>query len=484
LPCASSGEISVQSLTVRYPDRERPALDSVSERIRPGETVVVTGASGSGKTTLFRVLGGFVPSMIRAKVEGEVLIDGISILTKDSPRPAAGVGLVQQDPDAQICTLSVWEEVAFGPENLCLPPEEVTARVAESLASLGIAHLAGRETTRLSGGEKQRVAIASILALRPRVILLDEPTANLDPGGAKQVFDLLRSLGERDGRTLVLAEHRLAPLLPLHPRLLLLEEGKVLLRRPSVAYSDLDSLGLRARWEIPRPVVVRSGPPALVLEGVSFAYGEAPLLDRLTLRLWPGEVLGVIGPNGSGKTTLLRLAAGLERPQAGRVLRPKSPVLGFVFQHPHQQIFERTVRREFSVEDEIAGARLADLLRRARLDGLEEAPPLSLSLGEQRRLTVATALSRGPNLLLLDEPFIGQDRENVVWILSQILAARERGAVTLLVSHDIPLVASLCDRLLYLGEEAVEGETAEVFDHLESTRREAFTPGYWEGGLR
>jgi energy-coupling factor transport system ATP-binding protein len=454
----------------------------VSERIRAGETVVVTGPSGSGKTTLFRVLGGFVPSMIRAKVEGDVLIDGTSVLAGDSLRPAADVGLVQQDPDAQICTLNVWEEVAFGPENLCLAPEEVNARVEESLASLGVAHLAGRETTRLSGGEKQRVAIASILAMRPRVILLDEPTANLDPRGAREVFDLLRSIGEKDGRTLVLAEHRLAPLLPLKPRLVLLEGGRVVLRRPSISHSDLDSLGLRGRWEIPRPQPARGGPPALILEGVSFAYGETPLFDRLTLRLWPGEVLGVIGPNGSGKTTLLRLVAGLERPQAGRILRPKTRTLGFVFQYPHQQIFERTVRREVSIEEEITGERLIALLHLARLDGLEEAPPLSLSLGEQRRLTVATALARGPELLLLDEPFIGQDRENAAWILSQVLAARTRGAVALVVSHDIPLVAALCGRLLYLGDEAFEGETADVLHHLEKTGREAFTPGYWDGG--
>ncbi len=481
MSCASLVEISVRSLTVRYPDRERPALDTVCEQVRAGETVVVTGPSGGGKTTLFRVLGGFVPSMIRAKVDGDVLIHGRSIFCEGSPHLEVDVGLVQQDPDAQICTLNVWEEVAFGPENLCLAPEEVVARVEESLAFLGISHLSERETIHLSGGEKQRVAIASILALRPRVILLDEPTANLDPLAAKRVFDLLRSLKEEEGRTLVVAEHRLAPLLPLLPRLVMLEGGRVIGREASIRRPDLDRLGLRAGWEIPRAAVVRQGPPALVLDKVSFGYNrERLLLDGLSLQMWPGEILGVIGPNGSGKTTLLRLAAGLERPSCGRVAR-RGTTVGYLFQQPHQQIFERSVRLELALDGQMDCAREADVLRQARLEGLEEAPPLSLSQGEQRRLTVVTTLSRSCDLLLLDEPFIGQDRRNVEWLVSQLLALRERGAVTLLVSHDIPLVAALCDRLLYLGEEALEGETSTVLTRLEGAGKDAFTPGFWEG---
>ena len=162
-------------------------------------------------------------------------------------------------------------------------------------------------------------------------------------------------------------------------------------------------------------------------------------------------------------------------------MRSKDSVLGYVFQHPHQQIFERTVRGEFEIEGGIAQERLRHTLSEAKLAGLEEVPPLSLSLGEQRRLTLATALSRDPDLILLDEPFIGQDRWNVMWIVSQILTARQRGAVTLLVSHDIPLVAALCDRLLYLGEEAIEGEPNAVFSRLEAMGKEAFLPTYWEG---
>ncbi|MEE8195520.1 MAG: ABC transporter ATP-binding protein, partial [Candidatus Bipolaricaulota bacterium] len=180
--------ITVESLSVRYADREELALRDVSEQIDPGEVVVVSGASGCGKSTLCKALCKFIPEMIPAHVEGEILIDGLSIRNIRSQDIATQLGLVQQDPDSQICTLNVWQEVAFGPENLCLSREEVRARVEESLLAAGISHLVNRETTTLSGGEKQRLAIASILAMRPSVVLLDEPTANLDPQGAKAIF--------------------------------------------------------------------------------------------------------------------------------------------------------------------------------------------------------------------------------------------------------------------------------------------------------
>ncbi len=474
--------IEIEELCVHYPDRLNPAIDRVTETIESGEVIVLTGPSGCGKSTLCRVLAGFIPGMIPAKVAGEVNVDGESVWAADPARIATRLGLIQQDPDAQICTLNVWEEVAFGPENLCLSPDEVTARVEQSLDFVGIAHLVERETTTLSGGEKQRLAIASILAMRPEVILLDEPTANLDPEGAKNVFDLLGNLRESEGRTLIVVEHRLEPLLTLNPRLLILDEGAIVTRRATRRHMDLDELGLRAHWDLHPPSIDKGREKAaLTVEDLSFGYSDASLFEHFSLGLRSGEILGVIGPNGGGKTTLLRLIAGLEHPSKGRVVRSKDSTLGYVFQHPHQQIFERTVRGEFEIEGGITQERLRHTLSEAKLAGLEEVPPLSLSLGEQRRLTLATALSRDPDLILLDEPFIGQDRWNVMWIVSQILTARQRGAATLLVSHDIPLVAALCDRLLYLGEEAIEGKPDAVFSRLEAMGKEAFLPTYWEG---
>lgn len=399
----------------------------------------------------------------------------------DAARLAARVGLVQQDPDAQICTMGVRQEVAFGPENLCLPAAEVNRRVDAALAATGIAHLADRDTTTLSGGEKQRLAIAAILAMAPRVLLLDEPTANLDPAGAKAIFDTLAQLQSRKQLTLLIAEHRLAPLLPLEPRLLVLAEGRIVTRHAARRHEDLVALGLRAAW--PRCLDRPSNPSGegVEIHGISFGYGAVPLFENLSLSIQPGEILGVIGPNGGGKTTLLRLLAGLEAPDTGRIDRPRGLQVGMVFQHPHQQIFERSVRRELEIEGPIDDRERTALLAAARLHGLEDAAPLSLSLGEQRRLTVVTTLRTQPGLLLLDEPFIGQDRRNAAWMIGRLLEARAAGAMTVLVSHDIPLLASLCNRLLYLGEETITGSPEFVFARLAEADRDAFTPGYWDG---
>jgi energy-coupling factor transport system ATP-binding protein len=479
--------IEIEKLCIHYPDRAHPAIDCLTETIEGGEVIVLTGPSGCGKSTLCRALAGFIPEMIPAQVSGEVTVDGESVWTADPARVATRLGLIQQDPDAQICTLNVWQEVAFGPENLCLPPNEVAARVEQCLAFVGITHLAERTTTTLSGGEKQRLAIASILAMAPETILLDEPTANLDPEGAEAVFDLLRELRDKEGRTLIVVEHRLAPLLPLSPRVLVMNNGGIVTRRATRQHEDLVDLGLRANWlqagwDLDLPAPGKRGEAApLRVENLAFGYDGTPLLDRLSITVEPGEILGIIGPNGGGKTTLLRLIAGLEEPVAGRIIRPRESVLGYLFQHPHQQIFERTVRGEFAIEGAISNESLQRSLDAANLSGLGSAAPLSLSLGEQRRLTLATTLVRDPDLLLLDEPFIGQDRANVAWIIAKILAARAKGAVTLLVSHDIPLVNSLCDRLLYLGSESIIGDPRTVSAQLQAIGKDAFTPGYWEG---
>jgi len=482
--------IAIEELCIQYPDRSYPAIDCLTETIEGGEVIVLTGPSGCGKSTLCRALAGFIPEMIPAKVSGEITVDGESVWTADPARIATRLGLIQQDPDAQICTLNVWQEVAFGPENLCLPPDEVAARVEQCLAFVGITHLAERTTTTLSGGEKQRLAIASILAMAPETILLDEPTANLDPEGAQAVFNLLRELRDREGRTLIVVEHRLAPLLPLSPRVLVMNKGGIVTRRATRQHEDLVALGLRANWlradwDLDLPAPGKRGEIApLRVKDLTFGYDGTPLLDRLSITVEPGEILGIIGPNGGGKTTLLRLIAGLEKPIAGRIVRNRESVLGYLFQHPHQQIFERTVRGEFAIEGAISDESLRRSLDAANLSGLGSVAPLSLSLGEQRRLTLATTLVRDPDLLLLDEPFIGQDRANVAWIIAKILAARAKGAVTLLVSHDIPLVNSLCDRLLYLGAESIIGDPRTVSARLQTMGKDAFTSGYWEGETR
>ncbi len=466
--------IAIENLSIHFPGRDRPALRNVTARIEAGEALAITGPSGCGKTTLLRTVAGFIPDMIRADMVGRVRIE--HPLSKPTPM----IGLVQQDPDAQVCTLRVRSEVAFGPENLCLPRDEVQSRVEAALEAMGIAHLAERDTTTLSGGEKQRLAVASILAMEPSVILLDEPTAHMDPAGVMELLELIRRLRKDRGCTLVIVEHRLRPLASLDPRLWVMDEGRLVPRDEGRAHRD--ALDMTSDDERAAAIPRASSPhDSLRVEDISFGYPERPLFDGLSFTLDPGTVLGVIGPNGGGKTTLLRLLAGLECPDAGVIVRPEDMRIGMVFQHPHQQIFERTVRRDLEIEGSLDDTAVHGLLDTAHLSGLAEAPPHSLSLGEQRRLTVLTAFRGDPPLLLLDEPFIGQDRENVRWLAERIRHAQSAGSAVCLVTHDIPMAAALCDRLLYLGNPRIEGSPSDVFDELRASELTAFTPEFWEG---
>ncbi len=475
---AKAPRIDVEDLCVQFPERKHLALDHFTATIAPGHTLAITGPSGCGKTTLLRTLAGFIPDMIHADVRGQIRIDGQLLSAIDLAQLSPAIGLVQQDPDAQVCTLRVRSEVAFGPENLCLAQDEVASRVIDSLEALGIAHLSGRDTTSLSGGEKQRLAVAAILAMHPSVILLDEPTAHLDPAGARDLFELLSTLQQQNACTLVIVEHRLLPLRSLHPDVWVIDHGKLVKRDAARIHEDIGSLA-RARTPQGRRVMAHGrSHPALRVDHVTFGF-EQPLFQDLSFGLEPGVILGIIGPNGGGKTTLLRLLASLERPDEGRIILPTALHVGMVFQHPHQQIFERTVQRDLEIEGSLDEATLHRALASANLAGLATAAPHSLSLGEQRRLTVLAALRSEPDLLLLDEPFIGQDRENVSWIIGQIEQARARGAMTCLVTHDIPMASVLCDQLLFLGDRTLLGSPNDVFSQLSEEGVTAFTPEFW-----
>jgi len=313
------------------------------------------------------------------------------------------------------------------------------------------------------------------------VLVLDEPTAHLDPAGAKQLFNLLFRLQQNLGITLLIVEHRVRPLAALSPRLLVLDEGSVVPRRPDRRHVDRAQLEAGEGKDSP----ASTGEPVIRVRELAFAY-DAPLLRDRSVYLLQGEVLGVIGPNGGGKTTLLRLLAGLEKPTSGGIERLIDADVGFAFQHPHHQIFERTVRRELAIGQTSEEGTLDRWLAEGRLDRLAEAPPLSLSLGEQRRLTLITALQREPRMLLLDEPFIGQDRRNVEWIVAQIREQTVQGGSVVLVSHDIGLVSALSDRVLFLDasiESPLHGELADVFTRLRSNGRDAFLPGFWEAAI-
>ncbi len=463
--------LELRGLSVRFPTRSAPAVKDFNCALEKGEVVVLAGPSGSGKSTVLHAAIGYIPEGIPAEVSGEVLLGGVPAPPGLAQR-AQRLGLVQQDPEAGLCTLRVRDEVAFGPENLALPQREISGRVDRALAATGMERLAGRETWKLSGGEKQRAALAAALSLDPEVLLLDEPTAHLDPQAAQQLFSLLGRQAH-EGRALLVAEHRLGPLRIMNPRF--------------VCLGGSGSTGDDRQQRAANTQLRRPGPQVLDVRALQFSYPEGnELLGGVSFALGEGEVLGVAGPNGTGKSTLLRILAGLVRPQGGSVridgcdpasLAPKARrrQLALVFQMPHHQLFSPTVADELALGAE-GGSKW---LSRAGLSALAAEHPLRLSIGERRRLTVALALAQGPRVLLMDEPFIGQDRENAEWVARQVLRASQQGVAVVMVSHRIPMLARLAHRVLFMGQQMMLGAGREVFGQLRSCGLEEFTPEYW-----
>lgn len=424
----------VERLSYAYPEGGAPALSNVSLELRPGEAVALLGPSGSGKSTLLRALAALVPHFHGGRFVGRVEIAGLDT-RRARPSDLAGiVATVFQDPEDQVVMTRVANEAAFGLENVGTPPAEIRPRAEEALAAVGALHLAGRRTTDLSGGELQRVCLAGALALRPRLLLLDEPTSQLDPAGADE---FLRHVGAL-GASVVLSEQRVGRALDLCARVLFLEEGRLILDAPRG--EALDWLAANRPAYLPGPELDLPEPAArgevmLRLEAVEFAY-EAGLavLDGVDLEARRGEVVILEGPNGSGKTTAAKLAAGLFQPQRGKVTRRGRAA--YLSQDPGRYLIcERVI-------DEAGLAVGGDQERaRAALDlvGLgwaAERHPRDLSSGERERLGLAAVTVAEPDLLVLDEPTRGIDPERKAELARWLHAYAARGRAVLVATHD------------------------------------------------
>jgi energy-coupling factor transport system ATP-binding protein len=530
-------DVILQMDNVRFRPHGAPTfvLDGVNLEVRRGEWVLIMGPSGAGKTTLVLCLNGIVPHSITGDFEGEVRVAGRS--TRETPvaEMATDVGMVFQDPDAQIVHEIVRDEVYFGLENLRRDPVEIVPRAHEALRTVGIFPLLNAEIMSLSGGQKQRVSLASVLALSPQILVLDEPTANLDPQGMRDVFTVLERVNREHGVTVVMVEHHVDELAEKVDRVVVLERGRVVLEEtPGRAFTlTAPSAKQRGLW-LPQtadlahslrrrtesgllPVSVSScadhvgemlqisdgeergaGPatpgtppaeesaPLLEVTDLSFAYpGGEEVLKNVSLRLRRGGITALVGPNGSGKTTLAKCLTRINQPPAGAIsldgvdiTRMSQPDLtrrvGYVFQNPdHQFVADRTfdevayslrVRRTPDDEVDRRVRRMLDLLE---LGGRENDSPFGLSVGERRRLSVATMLILEQELVILDEPTIGQDlaRSDALFQILDRLC-REQGTTMIFITHDMRLVADWCPRTIVMSEGRVlyDGPTAGVFE--------------------
>ncbi len=448
---AAAPAIHVRGLDVRYPGGL--GLKGIDLSIAQGSFVLIGGRSGSGKSTLAHALLGLLhqeETSIPVEVTGEISVAGLSPGRDAVAQVATRAGLVFQNPAAQLFNATVEEEVAFGPRNLGLPSEEIASRIAHALEAAGCDHLRARSVRHLSAGEQQRVAVAAALAMGPSILILDEPTANLDEDGTRSVARVLAGLHRRRGVTVVVIEHRLEPFMPLADRLIWLRNGRIV--ADGAPELVLDRVGVRQeeRSSPSHP----TGDPLVTLDGVAAGYDGRAVLRDCSLTLRDGDFAALVGPNGAGKSTLARVLAGLLRPRRGRVIwhagKGNRPRVGLLQQNPlHQlvcQVVEEEVRfgpRNLGLDrDRDAEALLArtDLLR------LRNRPTQALSVGEQQRTALAATLSLRPGLLILDEPTIGQDWHHLSQVMDLVSELNRQGQTVLLITHDRRLVDRYADR--------------------------------------
>ncbi|WP_045743366.1 ABC transporter ATP-binding protein [Actinoplanes rectilineatus] len=461
-------EVRIRDFGWRHAGRRAWAVRGLDLHIRHGERVLLLGPSGAGKSTLLAALAGLLPED-SGEAEGTIEIDGLE------PRKARDrTGIVFQDPQTQLVMARSGDDVAFGLENRGVPAAEIWPRVSDALDRVGFPYPINRPTAALSGGEAQRLALAGVLALRPGLLLLDEPTANLDPPGATLIRDAVARATGAD-TTLIVVEHRVAEALELVDRVVVLEPGGGVRAdgSPDVVFTAYgDRLAAEGVWvpgfSIP-PVKATSTPTTDVVRVTSAAVTGR--LDPVSLTVRDGEVLAVTGPNGVGKSTLALVLGGLTAPDTGQVRvtgdhRPPhrwraatlAGRIGSVFQNPEHQFVTGRVADELALGPRRLGRSPAeirrivdDLLDRLRLTRLADANPFTLSGGEARRLSVATALATAPRLLVLDEPTFGQDRRTWRELIGLFAGLRDEGHAIVAVTHDEDFVRTLADRTFPLG---------------------------------
>ncbi|MFC9919218.1 ABC transporter ATP-binding protein [Agromyces binzhouensis] len=459
----------------RHAGRRRPAVQDLDLRIHAGERVLLLGPSGSGKSTLLHALAGVLGGDDEGEHHGRLLLDG------RSPADARGrAGLVLQDPDSQVILARVGDDVAFGCENLGIPREEIWRRVRDAIDAVGFDLPLSHPTSRLSGGQKQRLALAGALAMRPGLLLLDEPTANLDPRGVAEVREAVARVLDRTGATLVVVEHRVDVWLDLVDRVVVLgADGRLLADGPPSVVLDerREALAAAGVWVPGVPLDVPGAThaaapgaaPALSTEGLAIGRPRGAVLHEGLDVVVPAASSSVLtGPNGAGKSTLALTLGGLLAPRAGRVVAAPTlargigdaPVrwrsrelltrIGTVFQEPEHQFVATTVRDEVAVAPRALGlapaevdARVDEVLHRLRLDHLAGANPFTLSGGEARRLTVGAVLATRPSAVILDEPTFGQDRLGWIELVRLLHELVREGTALLSVTHDAAFIASL-----------------------------------------
>lgn len=503
--------VDVQNLVFNYVGAGKPVLTVDSFHVEEGEVALVIGKSGGGKSTLVNCFNGVIPHIFHGNNPGGVVVYGHVVRDTPLPKLSTIVGTLLQDPETQVLNYMVEEEVAFGPENLKLPPEEIRQRVDEAIATTDIENLRNRETYLLSGGELQRVALAAVLAMKPRMLIMDEPTSNIDPEGTARVFKTLTGL--KGKTTLIIVEHKLERALHFVDRVVLVDEGKIVFdidksklvdqiealhaagidvpehylyaKKFGIDPADIDGIRARlAREGLQLPVPKRDPGGEVVLEARARVEVPGRVLLDAEMKLRDRQVLAVMGRNGAGKSTFLKaimnfldkqlmgsstlVADGVDLSKAN--IQTRGKYIAYVPQSFDLMLINKTVQDEVSYSLRKRGAkdytqRTEEFLKLFELEQFRRRDPLMLSVGQRRRVAMASALSAGVKIVMLDEPTSGQDFYHKEIIAKELAMLKNLGFSFIVVTHDAKFVYRYADYMMVLdaGKKVLEGTPEEVF---------------------
>ena len=543
--------IAIQDLSYRYRGTKENAIEAINLELERGEFLVLMGPTEAGKSTLATCINGLIPHFHKGKLEGNVVVCGKNTRDHTVSQMAEDVGLVFQDFEAQLFSTSVELEVAFGPENFAVPREEIGERIAESLAYVGLSDFRHRPPSTLSGGQKQKLAVASVLALQPKVLVMDEPTTDLDPISKMGIFEITNRLRQRSDLTLLVVEHETEEVLQAS-RIALLKDGQLvkvgpaheILRdvdlieslglmplgitrffkdmgfAPSAVAVDLPITPVEAEvayrssgWRVPPEAyevltakeaaveqAFRAKAPLIRCRDLEFSYPNGvKALDGISLDIYPGDIVAIVGQNGSGKTTLAKHFNGLLLPTGGTIsvngkttqeqgIFRLGQYVGYVFQNPDHQIFSETVYDEVSFGPRLRGlpeeqikARVTETLRAVGLEGTEEEDPFSMTKSGRQRVAVASVLAVQPEVLILDEPTTGLDFREQCSMMEMVRQLNENGSTIIFITHHMWVVAEYARKVFVIkdGRLFLEGTTREVFSHEQELLEASLRPPHF-----
>ncbi|MBR2791603.1 MAG: ABC transporter ATP-binding protein [Erysipelotrichaceae bacterium] len=502
--------ISFKNFSFQYNAQKQPTLKNINLDIYPGEKIMVCGASGSGKSTLGNCINGLIPFSFNGKIEGSLVVDGIETKNSSIFELSTRVGTVLQDPDRQFVGLTVAEDIAFALENDCVEQAELIKQTFLAAQTVNIQDHLGKAPFDLSGGQKQRVSMAGVLVDKVKILLFDEPLANLDPATGKSAIELIEKIKNDTDTTVLIIEHRIEDVMwERVDRIILMDEGVIIadmkpqdmlkssllrdygIREPlyltSLKYAGVDINDVRNldnirylelsdkdrttvnRWfqEQDKPVRRNDNDYILEVENLNFAYeGGHQVLFDVSFRIKKGEMLAIVGTNGAGKSTLCKLICNFERATEGKIIfdheditektiRARAKHIGYVMQNPNQMISQTMIYDEVAMglahsglsEDEIK-EKVYDILKVCGLYEFRNWPISALSFGQKKRVTIASILVMGPQIIILDEPTAGQDYRHYTEIMEFLKSMNARGITVIMITHDMHLMLEYTDRAL------------------------------------